>query len=481
MLPEHAVKAYLKLDGKSFQGRLLHILPAAEKPAESTFEPSTSAVKLQKEAKKKSLAGNSFNWNSLFMSQNAVASSIAARLGVDKSAIFDPAASDAAVRLAQAETHLITETKKYLEENGINVSSFGKKERSETVILVKNIPFGTTKEELEELFGKHGPLGRILIPPAGTLAVVEFLTPAEARSAFKALAYRRFKDAPIYLEKAPVGVLNPATAISANATNSVPATEATVTAEPIQAKPKHAELESATTPVDDDDLDSADTVSLFVKNLNFGTNEEKLRKAFENVEGFRSATIKTKNDPKHPGQKLSMGFGFIEFKTRQQAQNVVKAMQGFTLDGHALELKLSNRGQVNANERAKFTSQAADESSTKIAVKNIPFEASRSDIRGLFEAFGKIKSVRTPRKFDHSTRGFAFLEFATHKEAKNVLETMQNTHLLGRRLVLEWAEESESLGKLRDKARKEYSKDSGLPGQKKRLRINMNGDEEEEA
>ncbi|CRK02852.1 hypothetical protein BN1723_008793 [Verticillium longisporum] len=39
-----------------------------------------------------------------------------------------------------------------------------------------------------------------------------------------------------------------------------------------------------------------------------------------------------------------------------------------------------------------------------------------------------------------STRGFAFAEFSTPKEAQNAIDALQHTHLLGRRLVLDYAE-----------------------------------------
>jgi multiple RNA-binding domain-containing protein 1 len=50
-----------------------------------------------------------------------------------------------------------------------------------------------------------------------------------------------------------------------------------------------------------------------------------------------------------------------------------------------------------------------------------------------------LRSVRVPKKFDHSTRGFAFADFVSAKEAENAIEALANTHLLGRRLVLEFA------------------------------------------
>lgn len=50
-----------------------------------------------------------------------------------------------------------------------------------SVFLVKNLPAGVTVENLEELFSPHGTLGRVLLPPAGLTAIIEYLEPTEAR------------------------------------------------------------------------------------------------------------------------------------------------------------------------------------------------------------------------------------------------------------------------------------------------------------
>lgn len=63
--------------------------------------------------------------------------------------------------------------------------------RSKTVILVKNLPASTSVSELEVLFGKHGSLGRVLLPAGGITAIVEFLEPTEAKQAFTRLAYSK--------------------------------------------------------------------------------------------------------------------------------------------------------------------------------------------------------------------------------------------------------------------------------------------------
>jgi multiple RNA-binding domain-containing protein 1 len=61
----------------------------------------------------------------------------------------------------------------------------------------------------------------------------------------------------------------------------------------------------------------------------------------------------------------------------------------------------------------------------------------------MFSTYGKLVALRLPKKFNHTSRGFAFAEFATAKEALNALTALKDTHLLGRRLVLDFAEADE--------------------------------------
>lgn len=89
------------------------------------------------------------------------------------------------------------------------------------------------------------------------------------------------------------------------------------------------DLVEPTLNVDDDNIDvnSEVTVTLFVKNLSFDTTEEGLKNVFKNTPGMKSAKIKMKSDPKNPGKKLSMGFGFIEYDNIKNAKNALKVMQ----------------------------------------------------------------------------------------------------------------------------------------------------------
>ena len=71
---------------------------------------------------------------------------------------------------------------------------------------MKNIPYGTSAEQIREMFEPHGELQRVLVPPAGMMAVVDFEGENEAAKAFKAVAYRRLGNSVVYLEKGPLGM-----------------------------------------------------------------------------------------------------------------------------------------------------------------------------------------------------------------------------------------------------------------------------------
>lgn len=431
--PDAAAEAFHNLDGEPFQGRLLHILPAADKRGGKLDEFAIAKLPLKKQQliKKKSEAGSAtFNWKSLYMNQDAVNSSVAARLGVSKSELLDPTSADAGVKQAIAETSVIQETKSYFKQNGVDLEAFNKHERGDTALLVKNFPYGTSLEDLRKLFEEFGQVIRVLMPPTGTIAIVEFAQPTHGRAAFASLAYRRIKDSLLYLEKAPKDVFT-----------SSPSELAAVSSDRNVDKP--AEKLSASDLLERDVAAvTADTSTLYVRNLNFTTTSQRLTDLFKPLDGFLSARVNTKTDPKKPGQILSMGYGFVEFRSKDQAQTALKVMDGYSLENHKLVIKPTHKGIDAAEERKKEDrAKKLAGKRTKIIVKNLPFEATKKDIRTLFGTYGQLRSVRVPKKFDQSARGFAFADFVTAREAENALVALKDTHLLGRRLVIEFAAE----------------------------------------
>ncbi|XP_065086105.1 probable RNA-binding protein 19 [Ochlerotatus camptorhynchus] len=475
LMPEHAVQAYSDLNGTFFHGRMFHLLPGkadAEKEEPDEDESSLN-YKQKKEKKLKKTAQSSHNWNTLFMGENAIAEAVAKKYGKSKEEVLstEGGTTSAAVRLALGETEIVGEMGRFLEENGIHLDAFNgiPKNRSNTTILAKNLPSGTEVSELTERFGKFGLLGKVVLPPSGITAVIEFSDPSEAKKAFKKLAYSRLKSLPLYLEWAPENIFAksekqiPVNESDDAADNANPKETKTTTTK-VKEKQTHPteNVEQKATPKPDEysDLSPEDGTTLFLKNLSFQTNEDSIRETFKNIGPIHSVQIVRRKD----GDKNeSRGYGFIQFKLRKSADTALKNLHSVHIDGRKVELSRSDRTlNIDVGTSARKEAKLKKQTGTKILVRNVPFQANAKEIRDLFKVFGELKSVRLPRKMvsgaDESHRGFCFVDFVTESDAKQAFEALcKSTHLYGRRLVLEWAEAEDGVEELRKRTAEKFS------------------------
>uniref|UniRef100_A0A8D0DGR8 Probable RNA-binding protein 19 n=1 Tax=Sander lucioperca TaxID=283035 RepID=A0A8D0DGR8_SANLU len=448
MIPENAVTALAQLDGHIFQGRMLHLLPSTLKKEKNDSAdaggPGSSSYKRQKDAKNKASSSSSHNWNTLFLGTSAVADAIAEKYNTTKSKVLDHESKGSlAVRMALGETQIVQETRQFLLDNGVSLDSFSQAAaaRSTTVILVKNLPAEVTASELEELFSPHGSLGRVLLPPSGLTAIIEFLEPTEAKRAFTRLAYSKFRHIPLYLEWAPVGVFV--------AAKPEPEKDEAMKEEKKDEKEEEEEEE--------EEEESAPGSTLFIKNLNFSTTEEKLQETFSKCGKITSCSISKKKDK--TGMMLSMGYGFVQYQTAEAAQKALRQLQHCTVDEHQLELKISERATRTTEVSRKKRQDEKKQTGSKILVRNVPFQATVREIRELFCTFGELKTVRLPKKAAGSGnhRGFGFIDFLTKQDAKKAFTALcHSTHLYGRRLVLEWADAEETVETLRRKTAEHF-------------------------
>lgn len=396
MIPECAKKA-LALDKTFFQGRIIKVTPAEAKPQPRALQiDDSSSYKDKLLAKKKSQAGNSINWNTLFMKPDTVVENISKQMGVKKSEILDKDSDNMAVRVALGEAELIKQTREDLEKEGIDFDS--KNARSKTMILVKNLPKDTDDKDLSNLFSSYGTLGRIIIPRSKTIALVEFIEQNDAKSAFRGLAYKNFKHVPLYLEWAPV----------------------------VKQQKKKDEIVKLPEPIE---KESNETAVLYVKNINFSTQKEDIESEFSKFGKLRKVTV-------------LKGYAFVEFENLKEAIKAHDGMKNKILDGHQLQIQYSNLEK-------KQTIETKTEGHKKLIVKNLPFEATKKDLYELFSPFGKIKIVRIPTKVGGGHRGFAFIEFASEKDCETAKLALKDNHLYGRHLILEYSDETTEKDKKR--------------------------------
>lgn len=440
-MPQDAYTAYTELNGTMFQGRMFHILPgkSCDKATLKDEPKNFKDMKLKDMKRTASSAANT--WNTLFINANAVSDVIAKSFGKSKEDVLESSSGGAAVRLALGESQIVLEMKSFLESHGVRLEAFegDPKKRSKTVILVKNIPSGTDVGELQAKFATFGIIERIILPPSGVTCLVKFSDPSEARIAFKKLAYTKFKHVPLFLEWAPKNTFRN------DEDHSEPINKSLVTE---GQKEKEAEEE--------EDIQSTPepNSTLFIKNLNFQTTENSLHKIFNTVGVIHSIQIAKKKDG--DGKFIHLGYGFIQYKLLSAADKALKMLQHKEIDGHKIELKRSDRTINLPTALLRKSVNKADEqrNSTKIMVRNIPFQANMAEVRLLFQTFGEIRAIRLPKKnlpgAEQQHRGFGFVDFVNKSDARNAFNALRySTHLYGRRLVLEWASNEEDVSEIR--------------------------------
>jgi multiple RNA-binding domain-containing protein 1 len=146
-----------------------------------------------------------------------------------------------------------------------------------------------------------------------------------------------------------------------------------------------------------------------------------------------------------------------------------KELQGKFLDGHTLELKISSHASSSSKTEKKLV--GSKKTATKLMVRNVPFEATRTELLKLFGSFGQLKKVRLPKKIDGSHRGFAFVDYLSAEDAQNAMMKLSQTHLYGRHLVLEWSEDKDDMETLREKAKRDLQHQERSTTTNKKIRF----------
>ena len=488
-LPEDGVKCIDVLDGAIFQGRILHVLPAKRAPTnaekntlggvgritvinddnrednDDENDPNNNSYKKQKEHMRKADAADKKAWNALFMRQDTVLSAVAAMYGVDKGDLLSTETEDVAVRVALGEAQVIANTKKELGDVGVNVhaleSAAASREnvkiaRSQHSILIKNLPYESEESDLREMCEKFGTLSQLVLPSTRTIAIAEFLESNEARRAFQGLAYKRYRHVPLYVEWAPKDIFK--------------TSKKNEFGDDDDDDDRTTKFNKETSNKDDVEEDPEEKSKvLFVKNIDFATTDESFLQFFENLckraggKNRRLVSAKIARKPNSDKSKslLSKGFGFVEFESHETASICSKLVSTGVgkLDGKVLSIELSRQkmsretvedDNTNALAIKKKSKIPKGKSATKLVLRNVAFEATKRDVQLLFNPFGVLKSVRVPKKFDGSHRGFAFIEYTTQREATDAMEALGNAHLYGRKCVIERADEDETVNTMDD-------------------------------
>eukprot|EP00933_Yihiella_yeosuensis_P080436 TRINITY_DN93848_c0_g1_i1.p1 TRINITY_DN93848_c0_g1~~TRINITY_DN93848_c0_g1_i1.p1 ORF type:complete len:535 (+),score=82.26 TRINITY_DN93848_c0_g1_i1:71-1675(+) len=150
----------------------------------------------------------------------------------------------------------------------------------------------------------------------------------------------------------------------------------------------------------------------FVKNLAASVDSKRLFDEFSRFGNILSVKL----GADHTGKPL--GYGFVHFETQESAQAAIDAAKaGLVIEGSPVTVDVYQPKQRGSN----------SENFTNVYVKNVPLSWSNEEFEKYFAAFGKITSALLKRNPESGeSMGFGFVNYATHDEAKNAIQTAHN-------------------------------------------------------
>ncbi|AFN83466.1 polyadenylate binding protein 2 [Encephalitozoon romaleae SJ-2008] len=136
------------------------------------------------------------HYNTLFFSFESVVKRICESERIAAKDLVDINDKDLGARMALIETHLVQETKEFLENNGIYLDNLTG-EIDKRTLIIRNM-------ELMKCLDLVDSGCKISIAPSKCLALLKFEEEEEARKCYKKLSLKRMKEKVIYCEYAPV-------------------------------------------------------------------------------------------------------------------------------------------------------------------------------------------------------------------------------------------------------------------------------------
>lgn len=299
-------------------------------------------------------------------------------------------------------------------------------QRSTTALLLKNLPYSANAQSLTGMCERHGTLVKFALASPRTLAVAEFAEAADAKAAFKGLAFRRYGDAPLYVEFAPLGIF---TGDAGHAPTSFDA------AEELGAKSQAARSDRA----------------LQISNLPPQSSGAAVRSACELYAG-QGSVISARLTKE--GRRIGSWVAHVEFRDAKSAELAERGVHGERIHGREVEARMAESSGGEAASTTSADSSSVKMEEPKLLVRNVAFEASRKEVRELFRPFGELRAVRLPKKVGGNHRGFAFVEFASKRDATSAMNALARAHFYGRHLVVEPAKQAEGIEELRERAKR---------------------------
>uniref|UniRef100_A0A671SA08 Polyadenylate-binding protein n=1 Tax=Sinocyclocheilus anshuiensis TaxID=1608454 RepID=A0A671SA08_9TELE len=164
--------------------------------------------------------------------------------------------------------------------------------------------------------------------------------------------------------------------------------------------------------------------NIFIKNMDESIDNKALYDTFSAFGNILSCKVVC-------DENGSKGYGFVHFETQEAANRAIETMNGMLLNDRKVFV---GHFKSRKEREAEFGAKAME--FTNVYIKNFGEDIDREKLKSIFSEFGKTLSVCVMTDERGRSRGFGFVNFENHGDARRAVTEMNGKELNGRVLYV---------------------------------------------
>ncbi|KAF4109695.1 polyadenylate-binding protein 1-like [Onychostoma macrolepis] len=164
--------------------------------------------------------------------------------------------------------------------------------------------------------------------------------------------------------------------------------------------------------------------NIFIKNMDESIDNKALYDTFSAFGNILSCKVVC-------DENGSKGYGFVHFETQEAANRAIETMNGMLLNDRKVFV-----GHFKSRKEREAELGAKAMEFTNVYIKNFGEDIDSEKLKGIFSEFGKTLSVCVMTDERGRSRGFGFVNFENHGDARRAVTEMNGKELNGRVLYV---------------------------------------------
>uniref|UniRef100_V9KMS2 Polyadenylate-binding protein n=3 Tax=Callorhinchus milii TaxID=7868 RepID=V9KMS2_CALMI len=160
--------------------------------------------------------------------------------------------------------------------------------------------------------------------------------------------------------------------------------------------------------------------NIFIKNLDESIDHKALYDTFSAFGNILSCKVVC-------DEHGSKGYGFVHFETREAAHRAIETMNGMLLNDRKVFV-----GHFKSHREREAETGTRVLEYTNVYIKNFGDDMDNGRLRDIFNLFGKTQSVRVMTDERGRSRGFGFVNFEKHEDARMAVAEMNGKEINSR-------------------------------------------------